>query len=71
MISPLLSNIYLHVLDRVWAKHGAHLGELVRTRTTSWFCAATPATAKKRKPAWAWLGRLGLKLHPQKTQRVG
>ncbi|MBK7062700.1 MAG: hypothetical protein IPH51_20525 [Rubrivivax sp.] len=30
VISPLLSNIYLHVLDRVWAKHGAHLGELVR-----------------------------------------
>ncbi|MBK8866173.1 MAG: hypothetical protein IPN37_19870 [Betaproteobacteria bacterium] len=30
VISLLLSNIYLHVLDRVWAKHGAHLGELVR-----------------------------------------
>ena len=30
VISPLLSNIYLHMLDRVWAKHGAHLGELVR-----------------------------------------
>ena len=30
VISPLLSNIYLHVLDRVWAKHCAHLGELVR-----------------------------------------
>ena len=29
VISPLLSNIYLHVLDRVWAKHGRHLGELV------------------------------------------
>jgi RNA-directed DNA polymerase len=28
VISPLLSNIYLHVLDRVWAKHGQHLGEL-------------------------------------------
>jgi hypothetical protein len=30
VISPLLSNIYLHVLDRVWARHGQHLGELVR-----------------------------------------
>ena len=30
VISPLLSNIYLHVLDRVWRRHGAHLGELVR-----------------------------------------
>ena len=30
VISPLLSNIDLHVLDRVWAKHGAYLGALVR-----------------------------------------
>ena len=30
VISPLLSNIHLHVLDRVWARHGAHLGEVVR-----------------------------------------
>jgi RNA-directed DNA polymerase len=30
VISPLLSNIYLHVLDRVWASRGAHLGTLVR-----------------------------------------
>ena len=30
VISPLLSNIYLHVLDKVWAKHCVHLGTLVR-----------------------------------------
>jgi retron-type reverse transcriptase len=29
-ISPLLSNIYLHVLDRVWEDRCAHLGTLVR-----------------------------------------
>jgi group II intron reverse transcriptase/maturase len=30
VISPLLSNIYLHVLDRVWGDRCAHLGTLVR-----------------------------------------
>ncbi len=28
--SPLLSNIYLHVLDTVWTRRHAHLGVLVR-----------------------------------------
>jgi len=30
VISPLLSNIYLAVLDAVWEKRCAHLGVLVR-----------------------------------------
>jgi len=30
VISPLLANIYLHVLDVVWTRHCAHLGTLVR-----------------------------------------
>jgi group II intron reverse transcriptase/maturase len=30
VISPLLSNIYLHVLDRVWETKCAHVGTLVR-----------------------------------------
>ena len=30
MISPLLSNIYLHVLDALWTRHSAPLGTLVR-----------------------------------------
>jgi group II intron reverse transcriptase/maturase len=30
VISPLLSNIYLHVLDTMWEHRYAHLGELVR-----------------------------------------
>src|SRR4030095_10556985 len=36
VISPLLSNIYLHVLDRVWEDRWAHLGPLVRSATISW-----------------------------------
>jgi hypothetical protein len=30
VISPLLSNIYLHVLDATWRKRYTHLGVLVR-----------------------------------------
>ena len=30
VISPLLANIYLHVLDRYWHLNGTHLGKLVR-----------------------------------------
>jgi retron-type reverse transcriptase len=30
VISPLLSNIYLHVLDTVWTRRHAHLGMLGR-----------------------------------------
>jgi retron-type reverse transcriptase len=30
VISPLLANIYLHVLDAAWERHGAELGTLVR-----------------------------------------
>ena len=30
VISPLLSNIYLHVLDDVWTRRSPHLGVLVR-----------------------------------------
>lgn len=35
-ISPLLSNIYLHVLDTVWTQRYAHLGVLVRYADDSW-----------------------------------
>ena len=71
VISPLLSNIYLHVLDRVWARHGRHLGELVRYADD--FVVMCP-TAQGCEEAQARiehvLNRLGLKLHPQKTRRV-
>ncbi|MBS7528865.1 group II intron reverse transcriptase/maturase, partial [Fusibacter paucivorans] len=30
VISPLLSNIYLNYMDKVWERHGKHLGKLVR-----------------------------------------
>jgi RNA-directed DNA polymerase len=47
VISPLLSNIYLHVLDRIWEDRCAHLGTLVRYLTTSWSCATRNVPSRK------------------------
>jgi len=71
VISPLLSNIYLHVLDVLWTRHSAPLGTLVRyaddfvvmCRTRS---ECEQAEARVREI----LTRLSLKLHPDKTRRV-
>jgi len=71
VISPLLSNIYLHVLDRVWAKHGAHLGELVRYADDFVVMCRTAQSCEEAEGRIGHvLGKLGLKLHPQKTRRV-
>jgi RNA-directed DNA polymerase len=71
VISPLLSNIYLHVLDKLWTHHCSHLGTLVR------YCddfVVMCRTAKRCEQAEARikeiLRRLGLELHPEKTRRV-
>jgi group II intron reverse transcriptase/maturase len=71
VISPLLSNIFLHVLDRVWAKHGQHLGELVRYADDFVvMCRTAQGCEEAQGRIEHVLGRLGLKLHPQKTRRV-
>jgi RNA-directed DNA polymerase len=71
VISPLLSNIYLHVLDRVWARHGSHLGTLVRYADDFVvMCRSAQACEEAQGRIEHVLGRLGLKLHPQKTRRV-
>jgi group II intron reverse transcriptase/maturase len=71
VISPLLSNIYLHVLDRVWAKHGQHLGELVRYADDFVvMCHSAQDCEEAQARIEHVLGRLGLRLHPQKTRRV-
>jgi len=71
VISPLLSNIYLHVLDTVWTKRCAHLGTLVRYADDF---VVLCSTAKESEEAEARvtkiLARLGLELHPDKTRRV-
>jgi RNA-directed DNA polymerase len=71
VISPLLSNIYLHVLDRVWEERYAHLGRLVRYADDFVIVCRTRAAceeAERRvREILAWLG---LELHPDKTRRV-
>ena len=71
VISPLLSNIYLHVLDSEWTKHHAHLGTLVRYADDFVImCATSRACEQAEAQVRQIMGRLGLELNPQKTRRV-
>ena len=71
VISPLLSNIYLHVLDRVWEDRCAHLGTLVRYADDFVvMCDTRAAVEEARQRVHAVLTRLGLELHPEKTRVV-
>jgi RNA-directed DNA polymerase len=71
VISPLLSNIYLHVLDRVWEDRCAHLGTLVRYADDFVvMCDTTAAVEEARRRVSIVLTRLGLELHPEKTRIV-
>jgi RNA-directed DNA polymerase len=71
VISPLLANIYLDALDRVWERKCRHLGQLVRYADDGVVLCRTRADAEES------LRRLGLsmdwldlKLHPDKTHIV-
>lgn len=71
VISPLLSNIYLHYFDNQWEKHCKHLGRLVR------FADDLVIISRSRKEANhafkvvdAIMTRLELTLHPEKTKLI-
>lgn len=71
VISPLLSNIYLHVLDRVWEDRCAHLGTLVRYADDFVVMCDTESAVKEAQSRVSRvLTRLGLELHPEKTRTV-
>ena len=71
VISPLLSNIYLHVLDTLWTRHSAPLGELVRYADDFVvMCKTKRACEQTEARIRVILTRLGLELHPEKTRRV-
>jgi RNA-directed DNA polymerase len=71
VISPLLSNIYLHVLDTVWTRRCAHLGVLVRYADDFVvMCNTASACEQAEQRVRAIFARLGLELHPEKTRRV-
>jgi group II intron reverse transcriptase/maturase len=71
VISPLLSNIFLHVLDLVWERRYAHLGTLVRYCDDFVVMSKTKALCEEaERRVREILARLGLELHPEKTRRV-
>lgn len=71
VISPLLSNIYLHVLDTLWTRHSAPLGTLVRYADDFVVLCTTRAMCEQAEQRIrVILERLGLELHPDKTRRV-
>jgi hypothetical protein len=71
VISPLLSNIYLHVLDVLWTRHSAPLGTLVRYADDFVVMCHTKRDCERAEERIREiLGRLGLELHPDKTRRV-
>jgi RNA-directed DNA polymerase len=71
VISPLLSNIYLHVLDVLWTRHSAPLGTLVRYADDFVVMSKTKSQCEQAEARIrVILARLGLELHPDKTRRV-
>lgn len=71
VISPLLSNIYLHTLDRWWQDRHAGVGELHRyCDDFVILCRSRQAAERARELVAGFLGRLKLTLHPRKTRVV-
>jgi len=71
VISPLLANIYLHCLDRVWQLRCSSLGRLIRYCDD--FVVMTRSESQARESLRRIeriMERLGLKLHPDKTRLV-
>ena len=71
VISPLLANIYLHLLDRIWARKCGSLGVLIRYADDFVVMAPTETQAKEalRRIEFV-MSKLGLTLHPDKTRMV-
>ncbi len=69
VISPLLSNIYLHAFDRAFTARG--VGTLVRY-ADDWvvLCSSEREAREALQIAGEILGGLGLELHPEKTKVV-
>jgi RNA-directed DNA polymerase len=70
-ISPLMSNIYGHAIDALWAREASHLGTLVRYADDAVILCRTEADAQR---ALRWMQRtaqaLKLRVHPDKTRVV-
>lgn len=72
VISPLLSNIYLNVLDLLWEKHGSQYGELTRYADDLVVVCKTKKSAEKAmEMIRAIMKKLDMTVHPTKTKLVG
>jgi group II intron reverse transcriptase/maturase len=71
VISPLLANIYLHLLDRLWAAKCGSLGKLIRYADDFVVMSTTESKAKEAlRQIQFVMSKLGLVLHPKKTRMV-
>ena len=71
VISPLLANIYLNTLDRLWEKSGRTHGILVRyADDTVIICKNKKSVNHAQSLLQYIMGKLDLRLHPVKTKIV-
>jgi len=71
VISPLLSNIYLHCLDLLWEKQGRNFGKLVRYADDFVvICRTRQKAGYALQLIKAIMEKLDLKLNPDKTKLV-
>jgi group II intron reverse transcriptase/maturase len=71
VISPLLSNIYLGFLDRIWESRCKHLGILVRYADDFVVLCKSESQCKEAlRRVKIVMERLGLEMHPEKTRMV-
>jgi RNA-directed DNA polymerase len=71
VISPLLANIYLNTLDRLWEKYGLTHGKLVRYADDSVIICKNKKSANHAMELLKYImGKLELTLHPTKTKIV-
>jgi RNA-directed DNA polymerase len=71
VISPLLANIYLNKLDRIWMARCGQLGKLIRYADDFVAMCRTESAAREAlRRIGLVMNRLGLTLHPAKTRLV-
>jgi RNA-directed DNA polymerase len=71
VISPLLANIFLDALDRMWQRHGSHLGQLIRYADDFVVMCRRESQAKAAlRLLHRMMARMSLELHPDKTRLV-
>ncbi len=73
VISPLLANLYLHILDRIWDRHGFDQklhARLIRYADDFVILCAS-GVERPLKVASAVIDRLGLSLNEEKDQKSG